>query len=132
MKQIIVAEDEDQTRRSLAVVLESAGYVVKEAKNGVEAMEKWLDTDRSSPVDLLLTDIVMPTMTGLELINFVRKRDKYLPIIVITGYNDEKLSRQLSGLGYAHLIEKPFEPDVLLECITQVFDRNCQHIERVV
>ena len=124
MKQIIVAEDEDQTRRSLAVVLESAGYVVEEAKNGLEAMEKLLSVDRSNPFDLLLTDIFMPMMTGIELINFIRKQDKYLPIIVITGYRDEKLSRQLSGLECSNLIEKPFEPDVLLQCITQVLNQE--------
>lgn len=126
MKQIIIAEDEDQTRRSLAVVLESAGFKVKEAKNGIEAIEKLLSADPSSPIDLLLTDIFMPMMTGLELINIVRRRSLGLPIVVITGYRDKKLSDQLSKLDCSHLIDKPFEPDVLLECVTKIFNNNTE------
>ncbi len=122
MKRIIIAEDEDQTRRSLAIVLESAGFIVKEAKNGMEAIEELMGGDNSESVDLLLTDIVMPVMTGLELISTVRKQYVGLPIIVITGYRDDALTNQLSKLDCPHLIDKPFEPDVLINCVTQAFN----------
>ncbi len=126
MKQIIIAEDEDQTRRSLAVVLESAGFKVKTAKNGIEAIEKLLRADPSNPIDLLLTDIFMPMMTGLELIDIVRRHSSGLPIVVITGYRDKSLSDQLSNLDCSHLIDKPFEADVLLECVTNIFSDNTE------
>ncbi len=127
MKRIIVAEDENQTRRSIAMVLESTGFVVQQAKNGLEAMEMLVNTERSKPVDLLLTDIFMPVMTGLELIDFIQRQELPLPVMVITGYRDEKLTAQLSKLNCHYFIDKPFEPDVLLNCMDRIFKQNQVH-----
>ena len=119
MKQILVAEDEGRTRRSIATVLESAGFSVQEAGNGKEAMDILLNSNNR--IDLLLTDIVMPEMTGIELIYKIRKNFRILPIVVITAYRDKDLSDNLSRLRCSRIIDKPFEPDMLLESIEEAF-----------
>ncbi len=115
---ILVAEDEKQILRSLVTILECAGYRVDGAKDGIEAMEKVLKAHGGSePVDLLLTDIFMPGMTGLELIDGIRNRGIRFPIIAISGRGDERIAAQLRKLGCRHCIDKPFEPDELLESV---------------
>ncbi len=117
MKKILVTEDEGQTRRSLAIVLESAGFYVRQASNGREAMEILMSEEE---IDLLLTDIFMPVMTGMELIGKVRQSFRLLPIIVVTGYRDRNLSEQLEDLRCTQVIDKPFEPELLLDFVGRV------------
>jgi CheY-like chemotaxis protein len=121
MMRIIVVEDANQTRRSISTVLEGAGFIVHQAKNGLEAMDKLLSYDDSNQFDLLLTDIFMPVMTGLELMRLIQQRKIFLPIVAITGYSDKELVDQLDRLNCHHVIDKPFNSDVLLRTVKQVF-----------
>ena len=121
MMRIIVAEDANQTRRSISMVLEGAGFIVHQAKNGLEAMDKLLSYDDSNQFDLLLTDIFMPVMTGIELMRLIQQRKIFLPIVAITGYSDKELVDQLDRLNCHHVIDKPFNSDVLLRTVKQVF-----------
>ncbi len=127
MKQILVVEDEDQTRRSLSTVLESAGYKVLDVKNGLEAKNKLLKNKPGfEEFDLILTDIFMPAMTGIELIDLLKKQGCFLPVVVISGYLDDRLKSQLSKRGCSKFINKPFEPNVLLDCVANMFDPGVQ------
>jgi two-component system response regulator FixJ len=121
MMRIIVVEDANQTRRSISMVLEGAGFIVHQAKNGLEAMDKLLSYDDSNQFDLLLSDIFMPVMTGLELMRLIQQRKIFLPIVAITGYSDKELVDQLDRLNCHHVIDKPFNSDVLLRTVKQVF-----------
>jgi CheY-like chemotaxis protein len=121
MMRIIVVEDANQTRRSISTVLEGAGFIVHQAKNGLEAMDKLLSYDDSNQFDLLLTDIFMPVMTGIELMRLIQQRKIFLPIVAITGYRDKELVDQLDRLNCHHVIDKPFNSDVLLRTVKQVF-----------
>jgi len=109
MKRILLAEDEAPTRRSISIVLNNAGYCLEEAK-----------------IDLLLTDIFMPGMTGLELIDEIQKQGLALSIMVITGYADDRMKAQLLRRGCSHFIAKPFEPGELLECVAQALKEEKQ------
>ena len=122
MMQILLIEDEERTRRSISMVLENEGFIVKEAANGLEALDVLMNNqaDGSDKFDLLLTDIVMPEMTGLELIDKVKKAHLSLPIVVISGYRDNRMMAQLVKLGCPQFLDKPFKADVLLNCINQV------------
>ncbi len=118
MKRILLAEDEVQTRRSIAIVLENAGYSVHEVVNGFDAADCLINSMADmNRFDLLLTDIVMPEMSGLELVNMIKQRQISLPIVIISGYGDRRMRLQLVGLGYSHFLDKPFEPEVLLQSI---------------
>ncbi len=118
MKRILIAEDEAQTRRSIAIVLENAGYCVKEAANGLDAVN-YLTKSKNDvdKFDLLLTDIVMPKMSGLELIDTISQKQMLIPIVIISGYRDRRMRVQLAGLGYTNFLDKPFEPEMLLQSI---------------
>jgi len=121
MKRILLAEDEAPTRRSISILLNNAGYFLEEAKDGLDALEKLFASQSNSyPIDLLLTDIFMPGMTGLGLIDEIQKQGLALPIVVITGYADDRMKAQLLRRGCSHFIAKPFETGELLECVAQV------------
>ncbi len=125
VKKILIAEDEEPIRRVLTILLNSAGYSVEEAQDGREALKKlFASPGMSCPIDLLLTDIFMPRMGGLELIDEIRKRKPDLPILVITAYLDNRLQAQLLRKGCSNPIAKPFEADALIEHVAQAFEEE--------
>jgi signal transduction histidine kinase/CheY-like chemotaxis protein len=103
---ILVAEDEPAIRSLMVSVLRAAGHVVFEAANGQDAIELTATLDR--PPDLLVSDVIMPDVGGLELARVLRERWSRLPILFVSGYTDELLSTaDLRSLG-AGFLEKPF------------------------
>jgi PAS domain S-box-containing protein len=113
---ILLAEDSRTTRGLIRSGLERAGYQVQEARDGLEAWELFTASgDR--PFDLLLTDVVMPRMDGLELIQLVRKEDPTLPIGVITSNEDKETVKSALHLGVNEFLNKPFEREDLAACV---------------
>ena len=115
---ILVAEDEDLVRRLLTTTLTSGGYSVLEARNGVEALEVCEQIGAS--VDLLVTDVVMPKMTGLELARRLAVDHPALKVLCISGYSAEATTAQ-RPLEWPFLA-KPFVPAALLERVREVLD----------
>ena len=121
MKRILLAENEGAVRRPIKVFLNGAGYDVEEAKDGKEALEKLLASQSNTcPFDLLMTEIFMPGMTGLELIDEIRKQRMDLPILVISAYCDHRIQAQLLRRGCQDFIAKPFGADELLKRVARV------------
>jgi CheY-like chemotaxis protein len=81
-QKILVVEDEFLSRDSIVKFLSMAGYIVREASNGAEALEK-LTAER---FDIVVTDFVMPHIDGLRLIELVHSKWPELPVILVTGY----------------------------------------------
>src|SRR5215831_20586132 len=79
---VLVAEDDDLTRELLVKVLRRDGYDVVEAVDGVDALEKL----RASPADLVLSDIQMAQVSGMELLDAIQKRAPEIPVVLITAY----------------------------------------------
>jgi DNA-binding response OmpR family regulator len=115
MARILLVEDEEAVRSLLKEVLEYEGYEVKEASNGEEAL-RWY---AQSSADLVLTDIVMPDMEGIEMIMKIRKTDLNVKIIVMSGNDYLDLARKL-GADYA--LRKPFSNQVLLDAVKATLD----------
>jgi two-component system cell cycle sensor histidine kinase/response regulator CckA len=115
---ILVAEDEDIVRRLLKTTLTSGGYTVLEARNGVEALEVCHRLGAS--VDLLVTDVVMPKMTGLELARRLAVDHPELKVLCLSGYSAEATAAQ-RPLAWPFLA-KPFVPAALLERVREVLD----------
>ena len=117
---ILLVEDEDGVRRLLKHVLGKRGYTVLEAANGPEALSIFQNERR--PIDLLLTDIVMPRMSGRELAERLVQLQPALKIIFMSGYTDEVLA----GAGGMHpkaaFVQKPLRPDVLAGRVREVLD----------
>jgi len=106
---ILIAEDEEGLARTMTVVLRSAGYLVTTAANGSLALEALLRAlDSPTPVDMLITDIQMPAMTGMELIDEINRRGLEIPVLAVTGFGEKKLVIELMRKGCDEYIDKPF------------------------
>lgn len=113
---VLVAEDNAEMRYLFHVILEGAGFEVREAADGEEAL-RVLDHDLP---DLLLTDIMMPRLDGIELIRRVRSRAEWadLPIVAMSAYGADHLAKAyLSGATLT--IRKPMDPESLVEKVSE-------------
>ena len=111
MEQILVVDDSVDIRAYLGAVLKSAGYHVHEAANGSTVIELL----ESNPVDLLVTDIVMPITDGIATIRDVKRLFPDIKIIATSGYY---FYLQMAGkLGADRIFEKPFDAEKLLAAI---------------
>lgn len=114
---ILLVEDEPAVRQLFMLALTRAGYRVYEARNGQEAL-KMFDQHGDS-IDLLLTDLRMPYMGGVELAQHLRARRKSLKLIAISGYAGNT-EQELN----ADFLSKPFSRDDLLAKVREVLDRR--------
>jgi CheY-like chemotaxis protein len=107
---ILIVEDYDDSRRFMKLLLETYGYKVIEAGNGLDALE----TVRREVPDLILMDISMPVMDGLEATKTLRtyKRGAKIPVIAITAYGKRFYKKAIEA-GCNDLIEKPVDFDAL-------------------
>jgi CheY-like chemotaxis protein len=113
---ILLVEDEPAVRQLFAQALTRAGYAVHEARNGQEAMK--LFDELGDSIDLLLTDMRMPYMTGGELAHQLRGRRRSLKLLCISGYAGN-LDPDLA----TDFLAKPFSRDDLLKKVREVLDR---------
>jgi len=113
-KTILIAEDDERLRHSLASILQEVGYSVVEASNGKEVLQ---DLKRSADLCLLLTDIVMPEMEGLELIKHLRRYHPKLPIVAMSGTFEGRFLDVARMLGAKETLQKPFEREALLAAL---------------
>src|SRR5215213_6313172 len=102
-RHILLVEDNKALRASIAEILDFGGYKVTEAKNGEEALTILME---NPPVNLILTDLEMPIMNGLEFIMELRKRNINIPFVIISS-NDDKAQLALK-LGAKSRVSKPF------------------------
>jgi two-component system, cell cycle sensor histidine kinase and response regulator CckA len=108
---VLVVEDDDFFRRVLVRVLEGAGHEVLVAPTGEEAMA--LVGQRPGEIRLLLTDLVMPGMSGLELARRARPLQPRMAVLCMSGYDEQTLRER--GADALEFIEKPFAPRALTE-----------------
>lgn len=119
-KTILVVEDEEGIRSFMRAYLESEGFKVLEASNGKEG----LDALAKEKPDLIITDIMMPVMDGIEFFKEVRKlpETKELPVIMLTVKDEFSDIKYAYLLGVEEYITKPFDPSLLVNRIKQVFE----------
>ena len=122
---ILVADDEQNTLLTMQFILEVAGYRVTTAKNGQEALSKIVEVDKGdAPIDLLITDVQMPHLTGLELMDELNRLDIHIPLLVITGYRTKKLIAELMERGCSRWLDKPIDDQELLQCVAMLLEVN--------
>lgn len=115
---ILLAEDDEQVRKVTEWALRTHGYEVLSAKNGRDALE--VLANRSEPIHLLLTDVVMPEMNGRELYDAVREMHADLNVLFMSGYSDDIISHRGVLDTDISFIAKPFLEDELLAQIDQI------------
>ena len=119
---IVLAEDSAAVRATARQILQKAGYTVLEAPNGRTALE--IARKRSSRIHLLLTDVVMPEMSGRKLSEEFSSLRKESRVLFMSGYTDDAIVRHgvmSAGVDY---LQKPFSGDALLRKVRQVLDRT--------
>lgn len=117
-KKILVVDDSESLRMVVQFVLAKEGYEITTAVDGVDALSK-LPSDN---FNLIITDLHMPNMDGLELIKQVRKFDeyKYLPILLSTSEDQMSAMQQANKAGITGWIVKPFQPEKLVRAVRKV------------
>lgn len=108
---ILVAEDGDAHARIIQAVLQRAGFEVTRVGNGLEAFDA---IEKGMKPDLLITDILMPGLSGFELLAKLQNAGLSVPTIVLTGKQDEENVMRGLNFGALDYISKPFSPTELL------------------
>ena len=117
----MLADDEALNRQTLGILLEKAGYAVTLVDDGKPALEKIISSyDRRDPFDLLLTDMMMPEMSGIALIRELKKKNITIPVVAMTGYGDKDLIVELLRIGCSDYLEKPIKIGELLDHIQKI------------
>lgn len=124
MKSILIIDDDT----SLCLLLENVlnkKYSVSWCNNAMDAL-CWL-TEGNFP-DLIVTDIIMPSITGIELLQQLRESGlfKSIPVIILSGLDDPEKKRESFELGADSFLMKPFTPEMLMETIDRVLDEKDQ------
>ena len=117
---ILVVEDAEPIRKMVCSMLRGSGYGVKEAADGAEALV--LLQRECGSVHLVLTDVIMPEMSGAELARHLSRVCPKLPIIFMSGYTEDAVVRGVESVGSIFL-PKPFTAAVLVEKVRQALDR---------
>ena len=120
MMQVLLIDDERAIRRALREILEFEGCVVEEAENGAQALEKL----KTHTYELIFSDIKMPQMDGLELLNQILALGIETPVIMISGHGTVETAVGAIKKGAFDFIEKPLDLNRILVLLRQVKDRN--------
>ena len=121
-ERILLVEDEEVVRGLTTNILEGAGYQVIAASGGAEAAE--LCAARNEPIDLLLTDVVMPKTSGKEVAEQLTKMQPGLKVLFMSGYTDEAIVHHGVLDANVEFIQKPFTPAALSQKIREVLDKT--------
>ncbi|MCF7797090.1 MAG: PAS domain S-box protein [Lentisphaeria bacterium] len=119
---VLVAEDEIFVRHLARDVLMNHGYSVLEASNGESAVA--LYREQGDSINLILTDVVMPHMSGKQLVDNIRKMGHKTPVIYMSGYTENAIVHHGVLEENVDFIQKPFGPNQLLEMVRRVLDRR--------
>ena len=122
---VLVVDDEQNMRNTLAFILETANYQVTTAAEGREALEEILAArENGRPVDLLITDFRLPGLTGLQLIDELNYLKIKIPVLVITAYGNRSLFLQLMRTGCADYLDKPFDYKELVKRVDSLVEKK--------
>lgn len=119
-KRILIADDEDVVIRSCLRILPEDLYQIETARNGLEAIEMVAEND----YDMLILDIMMPKLTGMEVLQRVKETHPDIDVIMITGLNQIDTAVKAMKLGAFDYLPKPFDPDELEMVVTRAFERR--------
>ena len=118
---ILIAEDYDDNRELLRLLLANANYHVREARNGQEC----LDLARENPPDLIMVDLSMPGLDGWEVFKALKANSStaHIPCVAVTAHTDRDRARALQS-GFSDFVGKPFRTEELLLTVARLVSRQ--------
>jgi len=128
MPHVLLGEDDADTRRLLAWTLRVAGYDVVEAGDGLEVLDEMDSSIRpncSRPFGVIVLDVNMPFLTGLDLLAALRSAQWVTPVILITAFGDEAIRAEARELGAFAILEKPSDLDELRTAVLRTLSLAC-------
>src|SRR5689334_21162282 len=125
-KTILVVDDHDTTRQTITRMLEAGGFTVRTATNGVEALDR-LARERAE-IDIVLSDVTMPSMGGIELTYQIREQYPDMPIALVSG-DVSDLERSIIGREDVPFIKKPFHAESLYSALNDAIRRRARESE---
>jgi DNA-binding response OmpR family regulator len=129
-KHVLIVDDEHNFCFSASLALKKAGFTVSTAYSGEEAIDLILDTRRKENCfDLMILDIQLPGISGLELIDRLKLDSVLVPILAISGVADNSVINELISRNCPDFLEKPFEPEVMLERVMAILKKQKKHIK---
>ncbi|MBM4054216.1 MAG: PAS domain S-box protein [Planctomycetes bacterium] len=118
---ILIAEDEEEIRHLVKMVLETAGYTVITAVNGKDAISKY--TKNREKIQLLLFDVIMPGKNGKEAYDAIRKKTPGIKVLFTSGYSEDMVEKKIILKEGLHFIPKPVSPSELLKKVREALDK---------
>jgi two-component system cell cycle sensor histidine kinase/response regulator CckA len=120
-KRVLVVDDEELTRQTITRMLEAGGFTVVTATNGAEALEYL--SKRSADVDIVLSDVTMPEMNGIDLSYHIRDRYPRMPVAIVSG-DVSDLEKSIIGRADVPFIKKPFHAESLYSAVREAIRRQ--------
>lgn len=119
---VLVTDDEPDVRKLVRMVLTKAGYDVVEAEDGAKAIEVLNTGENRLMLDVIICDIRMPKINGMEAIAYFRKEYPRVPLIVLTGFPDTDMATSLLRQGVTDYLVKPVEAETLRASVARAME----------
>jgi len=120
-KTVLVVDDHDSTRQTIVRMLEAGGFTVLAASSAAEALDRL--TQQSDDIDIVLSDVTMPGMTGIDLSYHIREQYPSMPVAIVSGDVSE-LERHIIGRADVPFIKKPFHAESLYSALRDAIRRR--------
>jgi two-component system chemotaxis response regulator CheY len=117
---VLIIDDESDVRDVLKFHLSESNYEIIEAENGQEGMDLMKSGDNLSHVGVILCDIRMPKVNGIECIQYIRQEAPGIPIVVVTGFPDTQMAVNLMNEGVKDYLVKPVEKEKLVATVDKL------------
>jgi two-component system, chemotaxis family, chemotaxis protein CheY len=121
---VLVVDDEPSVRTIVRLVLEKAGYEVLEAENGATAIEALNTGENRLVLDVVISDIRMPKINGVQAIEYFQREYPHVPIIVLTAYPETKMAVSFVQSGVADYLIKPVDAQKLRDAVAKAMERR--------
>ena len=124
---VLVVDDEPDVRKVVKMTLEKAGYDVIEAEDGEQAMARIKEGENPLVLDVIITDIRMPKINGVEAINYFQNNWPSVPLIVLTGFPDLDMATSMIKSGISDYLVKPVEAEKLKGAVAKAMENREIH-----
>ena len=124
---VLVVDDEQDIRKVIRMSLEKLGYYVVEAEDGQQAITLLNEGEHPMVIDVIITDVRMPNINGIEAIDYYQREYPSVPLVVLTGFPDIHLAIQLMKRGVTDYLVKPVDRERLTDAVADAM--NARHLD---